>query len=102
MGHVIPGGDSQDMAPKPFAVVPVRSLLGRTITKRSYYEAGRHAKNRNGMTSGSEKIGNRPGDCNVDADVQQISAKISVPLSANLNQPDYGQKHDQIPTPPHH
>src|SRR5262245_5148459 len=102
MGHIIPTGDSQNVAPKPFAIVPIPSLLGRAPSKRSYYDAGRRTKNRNSVTSESGKIDNRPGDCNVEANLRQISVTVSVRLSANLNQSDYGQQHDQIPTPSNH
>ena len=96
VGNVILLGEGECSIPKPLGVVPVGSL-----------ELGAPGKNRNDdrrcdaeeFAAIRSELDNRPGRSDAEANLRQVGVAISVRLTADLDQSNHRQEHDQIPEP---
>src|ERR1700736_2832723 len=85
MGHVILSGHGQGVSPKPFAIVPVPTLVRRTKGERAYYDAGGGSEEWPMVAPGPGKIDKPPSGRDVEPDLRQISITIGMRLSADLH-----------------
>ena len=99
MSKIVLSGYGKRSIPKSLGVVPVRSLDPRAPGQNSDDDWRSNRENFAAITKRLRKIDNRPGHGEVEADLRQISVTVCVRLTADLDQTDHRQEHDQVPKP---
>src|SRR2546430_17661030 len=99
MSYVILLGQRERSVPKPLRILPVGSLNSGAPGKKSNDHECRGAENFAAITNATQKIDNSPGRRDAQPDLRQVHIAIGMGLTADLNQSDDGQEHDQIPKP---
>src|SRR5205807_5284491 len=99
MANVVLLCDCEGSVPYPLRVVPVTGLNPGAPGKDRNNERRGDAEKFAAIRNRPQKIDNRPRHNDAESDLGQVSVAISVGLTADLDQPNHRQEHDQIPEP---